>query len=814
MNPISEIQSFIQSANLYLLNKTETLPVHGLDLITILRGSMILECPTICCNPKDCLIFAPGSAINVTSKDECLILKVSLRPECILDTLLKESLLDIPVHILSDSELMHPVLVDYAKVSLSGQAMNQYRLSALTLQLLDILTRDSYVMTSTPALSKGKEGSKQELLVERVTTYLEENYKDNPGLSKTAAFFSITPQYLSSLFQKYFNQTFQNYLKEVQCRQGALYYRYTDLELSKICEKVGLTSHDSLKEYIDLEGIERLNNSPLSLSPFMKPLSSESSLLYLRQIKSGQTPPKEKMVRIYEVIETEVRKGHQVPDFWNRLINLGYAQDFSNVKIFDQLKNTQREIGFTYGRICRLFDLVSQYSISGKTIYEYNQIFQILDNIIENRMLPFLELSNKLFRIQLSAKENIAKNLIGSTVTYFDQLLEILPSFMRACINRYGQESVNSWRFEISYTIYDFIELSEIFPLPKYIRYFKRLKEIIKTYAPGCQVGGPGFNQWNNPPLLIKMYEMMQAASAVPDFLTAYIYPLTSDGADASISPDEDLAIKRIHEISEIGRSLSPACGLWITEFNSNISSRNLLNDSSFQSEFLAKNLSQSLELDIEALGYYMLSDVPLRHSDSMDMLFGGWGLFTDSGIPKPSYHAYRMFSMLGKNLLYAHKKFLLTADSNSCFRFLFFHYEHINPAYTGRNVQIEDFETDGALFISTDPDYWKIRIPDAAEGTYLVKEYVISDSRSNLLFLWKQMNLLTVSRPENISVLKQNSAMLPKFTTLEVDHSGQLNYPISLRRREVKLVTLDLHTTPTAILRRPTDELVSKSPF
>lgn len=813
MNPIFEIQSFIQSANLYLLSKTEILPVHGLDLITILRGTMTIKEPSICCSPKDCLILGPGNLINVTSTDECLFLKVSLRPECILDTMFQESMLSRSAMLLSSSEQIQPILLDYAKECLSGQTLNQYRLSALTLQLLDLLTRDFSLLPDLPDISRQKELSKQELLVERVTAYLEEIYKENPGLSKTAAFFSITPQYLSSLFQKYFNQTFQNYLKGVQCRQGALYYRYTDLELHEICEKVGLTSLDALKEYINLEGIKKPVISGSS-SSFMKPLSPESSLLTFRQLKSGQTLPLEKPVRAYEVIETTVLKSRELPGFWNRLINLGYAQDFSNVKIFDQLKETQREIGFSYGRICRLFDLVSQYSISGKSIYDYNQIFQILDIMIENQMLPFLELSNKLFRIHLSAKENIAKNLVGSTVSYFDQLLEILPDFLRACINRYGQESVNSWRFEISYTIYDFIELSEIFPLPKYIRYFKRLKEIIKTYAPKCQVGGPGFNQWNNPSLLTKIYEMMQAALAAPDFLTAYIYPTTSDGGDASISSDEDLAIKRIKEITEITKSLNPDYGLWITEFNSNISSRNLLNDSSFQSEFLAKNLSQSCGLDIEALGYYMLFDVPLRHSDSMDMLFGGWGLFTDSGIPKPSYHTYHMFSMLGKNLLYAHNNFLITADSNSCFHFLFFHYEHINPAFTGRNVQIEDFEKDGAFFIVKNPDHWEIRVNDAAEGTYLVKEYVISDSRSNLLFIWKQINLITVSRPENISVLKQNSSMLPKLKTLEVDHSGQLRYQISLRRREVKLVTIDLHTAPASIRRRPPDELVPKSSY
>lgn len=63
---------------------------------------------------------------------------------------------------------------------------------------------------------------------------------------------------------------------------------------------------------------------------------------------------------------------------------------------------------------------------------------------------------------------------------------------------------------------------------------------------------------------------------------------------------------------------------LWITEFNSNLSSRNLINDSSYQATFIAKTILAAARQKIRGAGYYLMSDEPLRYADTAKFLFGG----------------------------------------------------------------------------------------------------------------------------------------------------------------------------------------------
>ena len=50
-----------------------------------------------------------------------------------------------------------------------------------------------------------------------------------------------------------------------------------------------------------------------------------------------------------------------------------------------------------------------------------------------------------------------------------------------------------------------------------------------------------------------------------------------------------------------------PDTEIWVTEFNSNLSSRNSLNDSEYQAAYLAKEDPSSADaLRISAMGYYL----------------------------------------------------------------------------------------------------------------------------------------------------------------------------------------------------------------
>lgn len=480
---------------------------------------------------------------------------------------------------------------------------------------------------------------------------------------------------------------------------------------------------------------------------------------------------------------------------------MGYVSDFTNVRIFDQLIRIQKEIGFEYGRICRILDFVAEYRAGGTIIYDFSRIFHIIDIMIDHRMLPFLEISNKLFRIQLNLSEVVPVNLVKDSSAYYDRTLRLLPDFIRACINRYGQESFDRWRFEVSYTYYDFQDTAEDFPMTRYVRYFEKIRSIIRGYSAVCQIGGPGFTYWKDAEKLLDLFRLFQAGRTMPDFLTAYLYPLTSDGEDAALSPDPDLILKRMAYLLDLARKQFPGMELWITEFNSNLSSRNLLNDSAYQAAFLAKTLTAAADRNVQAMGYYLLSDIPLRYADSLGMLFGGWGLFSDLNLPKPSYHAYRMFAQLGGSLLKYNRHYLITARSAGSYQCLFYHYEHISPGFCQRNVAVQDLEAGEEVFIKTPGCHWEVSILHAQPGIYLIRKYTVSESKANLLSHWKALGYLNLSSDSDIQALQELSSLTPQLSTAEVLADQPLRFRISVESQEVVLLLLDLNTNTREVM-------------
>lgn len=798
MRIINELSSLVFCCDVSYHSEAFTYKSPFFELFTPLDGSV----PIYSCKKEllseEILFLPPRVKIDFSLKKPAILLRLSFISEAFLDFFDEEALPSEPFTISNDNSALFSSLLEYARLCISSERVDTSFLSAIT--LLKLLKQLSECTKSTLSMSisnKEEMTSHQKEFLNKIFSYVELHSKDSLSLSDIAGYFSVTPQYLASFFKKYTGQTVQKYIQEVRCKNALLYFQYTNLSFDAICQRVGLHHKGMLKEKLKTIAVSE-ETSPFSHTSFGTPLQKEKSLEYLNLYKITASPfiePKKLKTAMNE-INVSVNYKKKFPDFWNKLINLGYAADFENVQLFDQLIQVQKEIGFTYGRICRIFDLTTKYTINEKTIYDYNRIFRILDLMIEHHMIPFLEISNKLFRIQLSIQETIPINLIKDSTSYYDWIIEVLPDFIRTCINRYGQTSFDKWRFEVSYTYHDFIESAETFSLPKYIQYFRKIKDIIKGYSSFCQVGGPGFNNWKNPQKLLEFCSLFQSYHTMPDFISAYIYPLTREDAKASISQNENLSIERLTVFRDLIRDKYPDIEIWITEFNSNLSSRNLLNDSCYQASYLAKLLVAASNMNIQAMGYYLLSDVPLRYVDSFDLLFGGLGLFTDKNMKKPSYHAYRLFGKLGIYLFKYNKKFLITGYSDYSFQCLFFHYEHISPKFCKKNVAIQDFSCGDTLYTSTASEHWNIHINNARSGIYLVKEYVISDTQSNLLHEWEKIKFITPSKANDLNALAMGSALTPNIYTLEVPIHAPLSFSVSLKKLEIKLLMIDLNDT------------------
>lgn len=707
--------------------------------------------------PGECIFLNPGTKILILPKT-AVLLQISFLPEQFWAFFTNPAVAVQPIHLQKDP-LLFQYGLHYGKYLLESSANDPAHGAGLLTQLLCRL--DRLFHAHEDEMIHDELTVKQNRLLQKILRYINTHYTETISLADTACSLSVTPQYLASFFKKAKHCTFLEYVQDIR-RQMT-----------------------SLKDFTP-------NSYALNLSESLSghAITFEQVLPYISRYASFSKVSEPPHHQCQKVI-ANTAFGQDFPDSWKKLINLGYASDFANIQLFQQLIRVQKEIGFAYGRICRIFDLITVYSIENQTIYDYNRIFRIFDVMIDHHMLPFLEVSNKIFRIQLSLLENVPLHMGKEITEYYNHLLILLPDFIRACINRYGQENFDQWRFEISYNNYDFIETAENFSFHKYMLYYQKILSVIRSYSSSCKVGGPGFNQWDNPQKLEDILEQYSSYQIEPDFITAYVYPLTSDGSTASLSPDEDLSLKRMQFLRDLICKRHKNLELWITEFNSNLSARNLLNDSSYQSVFLAKLLTTAVRMDIKAMGYYLLSDLPLRYADSLDLFFGGWGLFTDSDLPKPSYHAYSMFSMLGRRLLNYHENYLITANSDSSFQCFFYHYEHIRPEYYQKNILRSNLDgTD--LFIKTDDHHWEVTIEQVPAGTYLLKEYTVSESAGNLLAIWKQLSFAAFSKELDLHALHLLGSLQPKLTVLDAAPDHILSVPLTLTGHQVKLLLID----------------------
>lgn len=764
----------------------------GVTLFAILSGRLSLDEKQTLSSGTIFFCF-PGETPPHPS-EPCILLSLGLDNVFFLDQI--PELMEFPSSpcVPGHTDELFSRLRSYAHSFLTGgcSSCQTYALAFLLLEAL-LCERPAFGVVSAlsgkePFFVSSRPASRSTLLLQDVLDYTQKNLANDIGLSGVSAHFSCSPQYLSEIIKEYLGTTFQKYLRALRLKKAASYVRYTDL-----CDHTIVTRlHLKTKEVTPLRS-EWDPYVPLPENSGFHALNREAALAFLSAPSDpGSTVPDTERVSLTS--ETDSRILFPV---WNQLINLGYASAFRDAQISRQMIWIQKQIHFHYGRICRIFDLVTSYLAGNKRIYDFNPVFRIFDICIANDIYPFIELGNKRMRIQFTQHESVITDFPDDEEEHFQHVLNILPSFICASINRYGYDSVSKWMFEVSSPVYESLGETTDFTTYKYIQYFCRIKELINSYVPECRVGGPGFNNWASIGEFERLVVQFCSAPCMPDFFTSYLYSVEKDDSASSLSPDPDILEKRMRLLMGVIESICPGRELWITEFNSNLSSRNYLNDSCYQALFITHSLFAAIRCGVKAMGYYLMSDIPLRYVDTTDLLFGGWGLFSDSNLPKPSFHAWRLFSMLGREQSAMNENCIITRSANDACQCLLYHYEHVAPDYCGKNITREDFFLSDQLFKRRPSDSLRLVFPALPPGYYLTTRYVISARQSNLLFQWYQLHFLTPVREKDLELLRQQSELIPETACIEVAPDVPLMLDCTLSHQEIQLITIEpFHTS------------------
>lgn len=773
MNITSAYEGLYASIQIRKLSRSQSWRSGYLQIILSLSGELKISCGgrEYC---QELLAFYSRDEISFDLDQPATAVFLLLKPRGILEAFGSDKLLRCPIVDFEPAERaeLWEKLHDFIHMEYGADDPQYLGRSSILLALCRTLLDHCQDKEELPE-PMVKLTERTGFLYRVLWSYIEDNYQEGISQAGTAEHFHITPQYLGRFLKETTGKTFRQILLEKQNQVQTLMDCYREKEEEEIL----------LPGTSDTE-IDRMNFSD--------------------GINSNRTVPLK-----HEYMNVNINPSRIMKDYWYKLINLGYATNLLEFSLSPVLAKVQKDLKFEYGRICRIVDLISVTTIRGQEIADYNEALRLLDQLIENGMTPYLELGNKTLIVQENNNVGFATAVSVDAEDYFNYLLHVLPGFLRTCINYYGQSEVDRWRFEVSY---DFTSDTgeEKFGLYQYAGIFKKLYQIIHSYSRNCQVGGPGYNNWADEDEE-KIIRYLKVNGVKPDFYTLYCYPLMLDErGKLMISDDPNILYKRVKGFSESLQKVFQKMDIWVSEFNSNLSARNYLNDSSYQAAFLAHTMLQFGTLNISAMGYYLLLDAPLRYRTPHDFLFGGWGLLNDQYVPKPSYYSYCCMRQLGRYHIKDMGSCSVSADTRGRFQIMAYRYCLPSEHFRRGNPSKEEMRNHRGLLVECGNNHYHLQMSNLLPGKYIVSEYRINASHSNIFAAWEKIGFLSPNNCKTKEEIARLTGWVPSMTVCEIGEDGNFGLDIVLTDWEVCFISFS-HYAESGVGRNAAATISSK---
>ncbi|MFV0556745.1 MAG: GH39 family glycosyl hydrolase [Lactovum sp.] len=494
--------------------------------------------------------------------------------------------------------------------------------------------------------------------LEKVRRLLLETEKPIIDIAFSSGFSNINS--FNRIFKKYQGLTPTQYRKEV--KQDSILQEKVEIQ------ELELEDVEDIKEYIEKEQLIKKYDEKI--------ISSQKSSVDLKE-KSNYLS--------YDKL----------------MINLGYAEDLLHRSFIKRIRQTKDYTNFKYGRVWGIISNAILPEVNGQ--YDYTKFDEIIQAILDLDMLPFLELGIKGKTVHTTNMELIKQEVLQFPNKKMEGLLERYQKLLEHCIEKYGYEEVSHWILdlykpdEIVLTHLKHRELAlfsfhgkeiDLATDEGYLAYFSLVKETVTQIHPKIKLGGSGLSIDLKELKIERFIKKWAEEKVKPDFLSLCVFPLDKVKENFSnhrpniyISPDSEYLISSIQKLYALLHEVGLCKDLYITEFNVTISSRDIVNDTAFKGPYILKNILPILE-KVDLIGYWQLSDfssiaVDVNNSE----IFGGSGLITKNGIPKPAFYSFDFLNALGLEFLYVDEGIVVTRNSSQII-ILLYQYSHLSSQY------------------------------------------------------------------------------------------------------------------------------------
>lgn len=790
----------------------------SIEILFLLSGdiSMMVEDQEYQLLEDDLIVINPNQLHELQSTD-CVMLVLQLAPELLVDELafVKEmtfncnSSLDTDKSAFQNLKILISKLV---KVNTEKGEFVQMRIRALLYDLLYELS--THFKDST--ISKSSHSQKQQDRISRIIHHINTHFYEDITLSNVAATEFLSLSYLSRYFEKNMGQTFKSFLSSVRLTHAFNDLLSLPLSIDEIAEKNGFPNSRAFvaafkEKYNELPSVYRKNNAlNVSAAKFVDSKKTnfaeieQSNYLskltdYLKEdIQQPYTTPQE--ITIQNVNAIDFRKPIlSLENAYIPMISFGKFKDLLQKNQQDMLQETQKDLQFQYIAFHDFFSTEMQdfFSSSDETlIFDFDYMDRILDFITALHLKPVIKLGFAYKHSQLISELIRNPYLLSRILKKWNYLLSTTLKHLH---QRYGITALRTWFFILQEEQdSEKLHISENNEY-RYSQFYINTYRTIKGVDPQLLFGPSSLMPYmlNEKSLIDNFNVFYRKNNCPPDFICYKYFPVIIEETATEFTSNKRLQLSEdpnsmnlfIKDFKKRHEEMGPEKITYLlTEWNSTISNKDLLNDTCFKSAYIVKNVLENYE-ELAQFGYWMLSDANSMFPTGKELFHGGLGLMTKNGIKKPAYYAFWLIRKLGDQLLARGDGYFVTKKDDTL-QIMLYNYQHYSNLYASGETFDMTFLDRYTPFTNTHTIRYNFTVSFLENGTYNVHEYAINRQHGSCFDTWTNMFQDDPQTNEEIDMLKAHSQPLLTQYKMEVSSKhGHLSTEVA--PLEVKLLVI-----------------------
>jgi len=352
------------------------------------------------------------------------------------------------------------------------------------------------------------------------------------------------------------------------------------------------------------------------------------------------------------IADLNTEKG-KLDRFFAKCIGAGRAGELLRFPVMEQLERAQRECPFEYIRFHGLFheemNVVQRTSDRGLE-FSFAYIDMLFDKLLSIGLRPVCELGLMPWVLASEEKSVFWWKMNISMPSDMREWEALVGAFVRHITNRYGEDEVKKWYFEVWNEPNHKGFFAEFQNKDAYFALYDAAARAVKNVCAEYRVGGPATAgmMW-----IDETIEHCRECGVPIDFITSHSYGVRGD-----FDPDGN-AITVIRELDKVATEVRVhgkncrkiGLPLIITEWLPSYSPTDPVHDHYFCAPYLLNTVKKTAGY-AEMLSYWVISDIFEEVAPPTQPFHGGFGLVNMQGVPKPVYYAYTFLAHLGETEL------------------------------------------------------------------------------------------------------------------------------------------------------------------